>query len=317
MEALGIEIFFAGKGAIEIVAFSFRTVDPEKKEVTTRKKRALRNGVIGGGLGALTGLFQLLTGGSLPTLTGNKEDNLALGLITIIISIFAAYCIYRASEETSTDPNRRIGWLLGAFIPGVIGFTTAGLIWILAGGLFIGTSILLVIDLIHEFREKSLDIIPKLPRWKRTIIFAGSLSILIPIILGNFITVTELAHLEQDGNEYFVKPIDQVTMESSQGDDSSSEVTGVMMINIVMLLGAFVAFITGNLGAKILTIASAVIIAVSLLFFFFLLPNILFVEGAKFSQFDGDHFSALSGGWFMAMFGSLLLLVSQLYKKEE
>jgi len=265
----------------------------------------------------LTGLFELFEGDNLPTLTGSEEDTLALGLITIIISLFAAYCIYRASGERSTDLNRRIGWLLGAFIPGIIGFTTAGLIWILAGGLFIGTSVLLFIDLVNEFREKDLELIPEIPRWKRTTILVGALVILVPVIFGGFLTIMELAHMEQDGSEFFVKPMDQVVREGLQGEGSRSEVTGVMIIHIVMVIGALVALITGQLGARTLTISASVVIVVSLLFFFFLLPNILFIEGAKFSQFDGEHFSALSGGWFMAMFGSLLLLGSQLYNKEE
>ncbi|MGA1792328.1 MAG: hypothetical protein ACMUHM_00095 [Thermoplasmatota archaeon] len=291
-------------------------MDPEKMDLNTRKHKAFRNGVIGGALGAITGLVVLTAGDSIPALTGNKEDTLALGLITIIISIFAAYCIHRASKETSTDLNRRIGWLLGAFIPGIIGFTTAGLIWILPGGLFIGTSVLLMVDLIDEFKEKDLDLFPEQPRWKRTVILAGALVILIPVIFGGFVPTTEMAHLEQDGDEYFVRPIDRVIVEGAGGEDSSSEVTGVMMIHIVMIIGAMVALITGQVGARILTIASAVIVAVSLLFFFLLLPNIMFVEGAKFSQFDAEHFSALSGGWFMAMFGSLLLLISQFLKRE-
>ncbi|MGA1820071.1 MAG: hypothetical protein ACMUHU_03580 [Thermoplasmatota archaeon] len=287
-----------------------------EKETRQRGAENFKVGAGGGALGVLAGLIQLVFGSDLGILTGNKDNPFALGLVTILLSAFALYCSYRASNETSTDVNKRLAWILGILLPAGICFTTAGLIWMVPGILLLGASLRFIRDLKREFEEKDLELIPEIPRWKRTVILAGALVILIPVIFGGFVPTTELAYLEQDGDEYFVRPIERVVIEGAGGEDSSSEVTGVMIIHILMVLGALVALVTGQLGARILTIASAVIVVVSLLFFFFLLPNILFIEGAKFSQFDGEHFSALSGGWFMAMFGSILLLASQFIHHE-
>ncbi|MGA1873345.1 MAG: hypothetical protein ACMUHY_06705 [Thermoplasmatota archaeon] len=285
-------------------------MDPGSPELTFRKKRALRSGLTGGILGALTGLVQISAGGNLPALTGNKEDTFVLGLITIIISAFASYCIHRASRETSTDLNRRIGWFLGALIPGVAGFTTVGIIWIVPGGLFLGTTFLLVLDLVEEFDKKDIKIISCMPRWRRVSVLTGFIVIMIPLIFGSFLRSTELASLEGEEEDISVEPMDLVVRESAEGVISRSEVTGVLIVHAVMLIGGIATLVTGQLGARTLTIGFAVLILVALVFFFLFLPNIMFVGGADFTQFQTDHFRALSGGWFMAMFGSLLILAT-------
>jgi len=217
-------------------------------------------------------------------------------------------------KETSTDVNRRIAWFLMTTLPAVLGFVTVGLIWILPGALLIVATVLFIRDLVIDHREKGLGIISEIPHWKRTVVLAGVLVIILPVIFGNYIVPLELAQLEQNENEFHVRPMDQVLREGPDGNTSRSEVSGVMIVHIILIVCSLTALVAGQLGARNITVASGVFICVSLLFFFLLLPNILFSEGSDFTQFEGEHFSAIAGGWFMAFFGSILIVASQFLK---
>ncbi|MBN1538630.1 MAG: hypothetical protein JW939_00670 [Candidatus Thermoplasmatota archaeon] len=286
-----------------------------EKEPRLVGNRGFKIGAAGGALGVFIGLIQLVAGSHVGSLNGNNEGTLAPGLLTLLLSAFAIYCSYRASRETSPDLERRIGWVIGIAIPAGIGFMTTGLLWSIPGVVLLAASGSLIREIIREIGEKELKTILSIPIWKRSLLCAGFLLIIFPAVLGSFIEGSELASLEQGGDEYFVRPPDRVLKEEADGTTSSSGVTGVLIIHIMMVFGAIVALITGNLGARTLSISTSLLVLVSLLFFFFFLPNIMFIEGARFSQFEALHFSALSGGWFMSVSGTLLILVPELVIK--
>lgn len=272
-------------------------------------------GAAGGALGVIAGLVQLMAGSHAGFLTGSREDTLALGLVTILISAFAIYSSHRASQETSLDRDIRIGWVLGVVIPASIGFMTAGLLWIVPGVFLLAASSLCMREIVREIGREGLRKITRIPVWKRVLLLVGFMSIMFPAVFGGFIGGSELVSLDQGDANFEVRSLDLVVREEPEGATSSSGVTGVLLLHMVMIFGGIIALVTGNLGARTLTISSSLLVLVSLLFFFYLLPNILFIGGAKFSQFDAEHFSALSGGWFMSVFGSLLLLVSQFVER--
>jgi hypothetical protein len=286
----------------------------EEKVMRPRKALALKLGMAGGGMGLLSGFVHLVSGSRLSSITGHEENTLVLGLLTIIFSGFALYCTYRSSRETSIDINRRIAWLLGILIPSVICFTTVGFLWILPGFVFFIAVGILVYEMIKEFEEAGELIIATVPYWKRTTTLAGVFVIIIPLVFGTFTENTELSSFKDDEGTYYIHPMSSVKKEGIDGNETSSQVIGVMIVHMVLMIGAFSALISGQLGARTITIGVGVGIALALLFFFIITPNILFIEGARMSQFDADHFSSISGGWYMAMFGTILLVASQFIK---
>jgi hypothetical protein len=289
-------------------------MNTEKIVIRPGKTLALKLGMAGGGMGLLTGLAQIVSGSKLSSITGHEEDTLILGLLTIISSGFALYCTYRSSRETSTDINKRIAWLLGIAIPSIIGFTTVGFLWILPGPILFVAVGILIYEMVKEFEEAGEKVIALVPHWKRTAALAGVFVIIIPLVFGSFTENTELSSFKDDEGTYYIQPLNSVKKEGADGNETSSQVAGIMIVHMVLMIGAFAALVSGQLGARTITIAVGVAIALALLFFFIFIPNILFIEGARMNQFDSDHFSSISGGWYMAMFGAILLVASQFIK---
>ena len=289
-------------------------MDTEEEFVRPRKALALKLGMAGGGVGLISGFVQVVSGSKLSSVTGHEENTLALGLLTIILSIFALYCTYRSSREDSMDVNKRIAWLLGIAIPSITCFTTVGYLWIPPGLIFIVVIGILILEMIREFEEAGEKVIASVPHWKRTAALAGVFVILIPLVFGSFTENTELSSYKDEDGSYFVQPMDSVKKEGNDGSVTNSGVAGVMIVHLVLMIGAFSALISSQLGARTVTITVGVILLITLLFFFIFIPNILFIEGAQMVQFDSDHFSSLSGGWYMAVLGSILLIGSQFVK---
>jgi hypothetical protein len=105
--------------------------------------------------------------------------------------------------------------------------------------------------------------------------------------------------------------MDNIRKEGADGNITNSEVPGVLIVHLVLMIGGSAALISGQIGARTIAILTGVMVMVALVFFFIFIPNLMFIQGARMTQFNGDHFSSISGGWYIAMVGSLLLVVSQ------
>lgn len=110
------------------------TVVPSPNPATLpHTTRAL--GLIGIGLGVAAGLVQLLAGSSIPQWSGNKTDNAALGLTTVILSLVAAAGLWQLRH----NPGRwqRLAALLLVIACAGVCFTTVGRLWYLPGPVII------------------------------------------------------------------------------------------------------------------------------------------------------------------------------------
>lgn len=120
------------------------TVVPSPNPATfpnaTRTYATRTLGLIGIGLGVAAGLVQLLAGSTIPQWSGNKTDNAALGLTTVILSLVAAAGLWQLRH----NPARwqRIGALLLVIACAGVCFTTVGRLWYLPGPVIITAAML-------------------------------------------------------------------------------------------------------------------------------------------------------------------------------
>lgn len=102
---------------------------------TVLRRVAAATAWAGAVLGVCAGVVQLTYGSSIPDWTGNKQDTLGLGLVTIVLSVLAGVALWRLLRESALW--RRIVCTVVALTCAVICFTTAGALWYLPGPLLI------------------------------------------------------------------------------------------------------------------------------------------------------------------------------------
>ena len=144
----------------------------------------------------------------------------------------------------------------------------------------------------------------------------GPVLVLIPVLFGSFVEGTELASFEDEEAQYFIRPMTRVESVKDGEENSHSQVTGILMVHLTLLIAGMVCLISTHIGARIVAIIGAITVILSLLLLFIFIPNIMFVEGGRMVQFDSDHLLSLSGGWFSSMAGGLLFLTLQFIKKK-
>lgn len=90
------------------------------------ERTASRLGVVAGTLGVIAGIMQATAGSRIPDWTGNKDNPLGLGLLTILLNLVSlgAAASVRGSAETST--GQRVAVALVLLVPGMICFSTVG-----------------------------------------------------------------------------------------------------------------------------------------------------------------------------------------------
>lgn len=88
----------------------------------------------------IAGIIQATAGSRIPDWTGNKDNPVGLGLLTILLSLIAlgAAASVRGSAETSA--GRRVTVALALLIPGALCFSTVGRLWYVPGALMIVAS---------------------------------------------------------------------------------------------------------------------------------------------------------------------------------
>lgn len=109
---------------------------------TSRDALAVTLARLGAGLGVLAGLLELTVGPTIRDWVGDKQDTTRLGLATIILG-----CVALASITVRSRPveRHRLAAASGLLLPGLIGFSTVGRLWLIPGPLLLvsGTMLLL------------------------------------------------------------------------------------------------------------------------------------------------------------------------------
>lgn len=101
-----------------------------------RHHSARRLLVLAGSLGVLVGTLQATYGAQIPDWTGNKAEPVALGLLTIAMSLLVIACAWAWRNPDQLLPP------LTAAVPALVGFTTVGRLWYLPGPLAIAAAVI-------------------------------------------------------------------------------------------------------------------------------------------------------------------------------
>lgn len=91
---------------------------------------------VAGVLGILAGTIQATFGTQIPDWTGAKAEPVALGLLTVAMSLLMIACAWAWRDPGQLVPP------LAATIPALVGFTTVGRLWYLPGPLAISATVI-------------------------------------------------------------------------------------------------------------------------------------------------------------------------------
>lgn len=100
---------------------------------TARQRTAGRLGVAAGTLGVIAGVIQTTAGASIPNWTGNKDNPVGLGLLTILLSLVAVGVALTLRTPVMVSAGHRAAVAIGLLIPGTVCFSTVGRLWYLPG----------------------------------------------------------------------------------------------------------------------------------------------------------------------------------------
>ncbi|MEA3557887.1 MAG: hypothetical protein U9R75_01410 [Candidatus Thermoplasmatota archaeon] len=269
-------------------------------------------GMIGGALGMGAGLFRIED--DLYWLTGNKVRTFTLGLVTVLLSFLALYSSFRWKYPSKKKETKMIMVLIGLLVPSVICFMTAGVLWFIPGAFLLTSAGMLSNRMIRNRGPVSKDA-EKIPfRGKYAcLVTLGCVLIASPVLLGILSDDLSLVHHMTGTEEAGTMPLDKVWSIDDSGERHEDKVTGVLLMNISLLISSISIFVSGLLGKRNLSIGNATAILVILLFFFIFIPNILFTRGIDITLFSGDHFRSVSIGMYSVMLGGAIILGSNLH----
>lgn len=100
-------------------------------------------GGVGGLLGIAAGVTQATVGSRIPLWSGDKAEPVALGLLTVVLSVLACIAAVRQRSSSLTTASRA-GTALGLLTPGLLCLTTVGRLWYLPGLLLVTAGFLSV-----------------------------------------------------------------------------------------------------------------------------------------------------------------------------
>lgn len=281
------------------------------------KKYSIQFGIIGSALGILAGLVELSIGAQIRSWIGNKENPVILGLVTILLSgmALAAFIVVRKREAQTND--RKLMIFLGTLLPTVICFTTVGRLWYLPGTLLMIAVVFLVKDLWMTPQVKVTSE-PSGLAW-RLMSGIGSLVIILSVGLAFWKSAFGLFHAEvsvmADRIRYDVLPMDFVRKTVLSNDVmvlENVEVTPVMFIYLLLIVGAVLVFIASLTASRLFTRIGGGIAFLGLLLFLALLPDIL----AQVYYEPGflNLLKSLGWGWYISLIGISFTLIANLFR---
>ena len=282
------------------------------------KKLATALGIWGAALGMLAGLVELGMGPQIRPWIGNKENPAILGLVTILLSgmALAAAAVARKQEANTNDGKLAI--FLGVLFPAAICFTTVGRLWYLPGSLLVGSAALLA----YEFWIAPLPSAtpgPSSDKGWRLIAGIGSLVILCSIGMAFWNSQFGMFQAEvlirADRIRFEILPIDFVrrtALANGALTVENVEVSQVMIIYILLILGAVLAFIASLTASRLFTGIGGGIVLIGLILCLVWLPGIM-----AQAQYADDYLNLVRSfgwGWYLATAGMILILASSLFK---
>lgn len=108
------------------------------------RRSAADLGRVGAALGMLAGLLEMTVGASIREAIGNKENPVALGVVTLVLSTVALATSEVGRRTAPRSTNAKLSVVLGQFLPAVICFTTVGYLWFVPGPLLLLSTMLFV-----------------------------------------------------------------------------------------------------------------------------------------------------------------------------
>lgn len=98
-----------------------------------RQHLAAGFGLAGGILGVLAGLTHPAVGPRIPSWTGAKNSAVALGLVTVLLSLAAVAASRALRGPALAAPRRRGAAAIGLLVPAGVCFSTVGRLWVIPG----------------------------------------------------------------------------------------------------------------------------------------------------------------------------------------
>lgn len=108
--------------------------------MTPNPRLATQLALAGAGLGVVAGVVQAAVGSRVPDWTGNKGSPVALGILTVLLSLLAAGCALGWARVPRHDAGRRLALTIGLLIPAGLCFSTVGRLWWLPGPLLLSAA---------------------------------------------------------------------------------------------------------------------------------------------------------------------------------
>jgi hypothetical protein len=105
--------------------------------MTPDPRLATRLGLAGAGRGIVAGVVQGMVGTRIPEWTGNKDSPVALGVLTVLLSLLAAGCALGLARVHRHAAGRRLALTAGLLVPAGLCFSTVGRLWWLPGPLLL------------------------------------------------------------------------------------------------------------------------------------------------------------------------------------
>lgn len=284
-------------------------------------KLLINTGILGSALGILAGLIELSIGAQIRPWIGNKENPTALGLVTLLLSGLALGAIISARNIDMPTNDKKLAIFLGVFLPSVICFTTVGRLWYLPGPLMIVAALLLA----HEYwlsppTAGAPGIVAGIGSAGRIIGGIGSVLIFAAFGLAFWRSQFGLFHsevlVEAELVQFDVLPMDFVRRAYLSGSAmtiENVEVSRVMIVYILLILGAALAFIASLTASRLFIGIGGGVAFAGLILFLIWLPGIL----TQVQHPAGDLFNlmgSLSWGWYLSLVGMSLTLIASLVR---
>ena len=122
-----------------------------------RRRLAAALGSAGALLGVVAGITQATLGDVIPEWTGDKQAPVALGLLTVALSLIAALAA-GLQHRTALSAGARAACAAGLIIPGLLCLSTVGRLWYAPAALLIAAGM----TTIHSSRETATAVVPLL-----------------------------------------------------------------------------------------------------------------------------------------------------------